>query len=409
MAFSFKMTTALGAHRSKGRFLFQQLVSRLPPPNPPSFRLPPIAIQNQQHSEIAFPPASSLVYNRDNSNHDLLALMKNPMIRLLQPFCLAILAIVALALHADSVQGEDGDAKKLRALIIDGQNNHAAWPQTTIMAKKYLEDSGRFTVEIARTKYTWKGGKLLEEYPLNDGTQYEDLPEPKSDPDFRPTFSDYDVVISNFGWKAAPWPQETQTALEKYVSSGGGFVVIHAADNSFGSWNEFNKMIGLGGWDGRNETSGPYVYVNKDGKVIRDTSPGRGGSHGPAHEYQVVVRSPDHPIVKGLPRSWMHTKDELYQQLRGPALNMTILATAYAHPDKRGSDRHEPKLMTIDYDKGRIFHTTMGHDAGAFSCVAFITTLVRGCEWSATGNVTLTSVPDDFPTSTQSSAREWKH
>ena len=296
---------------------------------------------------------------------------------------------------------------KLKALIIDGQNNHVAWPQTTMMTKKYLEDSGRFTVDVARTKFTWKGGKLLTEYPLDDGNTYEDLPQPKPDPEFKPTFSDYDVVISNFGWKAAPWPQETQEALEKYVGGGGGFVVIHAADNSFASWDEFNKMIGIGGWDGRNEKSGPYVYINKDGKEVRDMSPGNGGSHGPAHEYQVVVRSPDHPIVKGLPRSWMHTKDELYQKLRGPAVNMTILATAYAAPDKKGTDRHEPKLMTIDYDQGRIFHTTMGHDAVSFSGVGFITTLVRGCEWAATGEVTLTDVPDDFPTATESSARKF--
>lgn len=304
-----------------------------------------------------------------------------------------------------SAEAADG---KLKALIIDGQNNHAAWPQTTMMAKKYLEDSGRFTVDIARTKYTWKGGKLLEKYPLADGKSYEELPQPKSDPDYKPDFAAYDVVISNFGWKAAPWPQETQDALEKYVGGGGGFVVIHAADNSFASWNEFNKMIGLGGWDGRNENSGPYVYLNKEGEIVRDTSAGPGGNHGPAHEYQVTVRSPEHPIVKGLPRVWLHTRDELYQKLRGPALNMTILATAYADPKYKGTDRHEPKLMTIDYKDGRIFHTTMGHDAVSFSGVGFITTLVRGCEWAATGEVTVTDVPKDFPSPTESSAREWE-
>ncbi|WP_436717006.1 ThuA domain-containing protein [Roseiconus lacunae] len=296
----------------------------------------------------------------------------------------------------------------LKALIIDGQNNHGAWPKTTMMMKSYLEDSGRFSVDIARTQFTWKGGKLLEQYPLEDGKSYTDLPQPKSDPDFKPTFSNYDVVISNFGWKAAPWPEETQTALEQFVSGGGGFVVIHAADNSFGSWTEFNEMIGLGGWDGRNEKSGPYVYVDKEGQVQRDLSPGPGGNHGPAHEYQIVVRQPDHPIVKGLPKAWLHTKDELYQKLRGPALNMTILATAYADPKYRGTDRHEPKLMTIDYGKGRIFHTTMGHDDVAFSCVGFITTLLRGCEWAGTGEVTLTKVPEDFPGVNETSKREFE-
>ncbi|MCC9599274.1 ThuA domain-containing protein [Stieleria sp. JC731] len=316
-----------------------------------------------------------------------------------------LLGMVATCLMLGVAAAEE--PKKLNALIIDGQNNHQAWPKTTVMMKSYLENSGRFNVQVQRTKYTWNGGELLDAYPLGDGKTYEDLGKPKSDPDFKPNFADFDVVISNFGWNAAPWPEATQKALQQYVSSGGGFVVVHAADNSFGSWTEFNEMIGLGGWDGRNEQSGPYVYIDKSGEVQRDQTPGPGGNHGPAHEYQVVVRQPDHPIVKGLPRAWMHSKDELYQKLRGPALNMTILATAYADPQYRGTDRHEPKLMTIDYQQGRIFHTTMGHDEGAVSCVGFITTFVRGCEWAATGKVTLTDVPDDFPAQDKVSTRDF--
>lgn len=296
---------------------------------------------------------------------------------------------------------------KLKVLIIDGQNNHGAWPKTTIMMKSYLQDSGRFEVDVQRTQYTWKGGKLLDEFPLGDGKDYQDLDQPKSDPDFKPNFAKYDVVLSNFGWKAAPWPAETQKALEDYVSGGGGLVVVHAADNSFGSWPAFNKMIGLGGWDGRNEKSGPYVYIDDDGKVVRDDTPGGGGSHGPQHPFQIVVRDDRHPITKGIPSSFMHVKDELYQKLRGPADNMTILATAYADPKFRGTDRHEPMMMTIDFGSGRIYHTPMGHDDKSMECVGFMTTLIRGTEWAATGKVTLNEVPEDFPTATETSARQF--
>ena len=298
-------------------------------------------------------------------------------------------------------------ADKLKALIIDGQNNHSAWPKTTVMMKKYLEDSGRFSVDVQRTQFTWNGKNLLKEYPLQDGKTYEDLPKPKSDPNFRPKFADYDVVISNFGYNAAPWPEETRQALDDYVKGGGGFVVIHAADNSFGDWQAYNQMIGIGGWGGRNEKSGPYVYVNKDGQTVRDDAPGRGGAHGPQHEFQIVVRNAEHPITKGLPRAWMHAKDELYQQLRGPADNMTILATAFADKKYNGTDRHEPMMMTIDYGQGRIYHTPMGHADYSVECIGFITTLIRGTEWAATGEVTLTAVPDDFPTANKASQRKF--
>jgi hypothetical protein len=43
------------------------------------------------------------------------------------------------------------------------------------------------------------------------------------------------------------------------VARGGGFVTVHAANNSFSTWKAYNRMIGLGGWGGRTEKDGPYV------------------------------------------------------------------------------------------------------------------------------------------------------
>ncbi|MFN3189931.1 MAG: ThuA domain-containing protein [Aureliella sp.] len=285
---------------------------------------------------------------------------------------------------------------KLKALIIDGQNNHGAWPKTTVMMKHYLEESGRFEVDIQRTQFTWKGEAELSKYPLA-GFKSEALKQAKPDPNFKPEFSKYDVVVNNFGWGAAPWPQETQDAFEKYMKNGGGLVVVHAADNCFPEWPAYNEMIGLGGWGDRDQKSGPYVYFTKEGKEVRDNSVGKGGGHGPRHEFEIIIRDTAHPITKGLPTAWLHTEDELYERLRGPAINMTILATAYAAPEKKGSDRHEPMLMALDYGKGRVFHSTLGHADFSMECVGFITTFLRGSEWAATGEVTLTSVPEDFP------------
>ena len=296
---------------------------------------------------------------------------------------------------------------KLKALVIDGQNNHSVWPKSTMMIKQYLEESGRFEeVDIARTRYTWQGAKWLPSYPLEDGKTYEDLPESKADPDFAPDFSKYDVVISNFGWKAADLPEGTRAAMEAYVAGGGGFVSIHAADNSWPSWEAYNKMIGLGGWGGRTEKDGPYVYYNDAGEVIRDKTPGRAGSHGPQHKFLITVREPEHPITQGMPEQWLHAQDECYDRLRGPAENMTILATAYSAKEYNGTQRHEPMLMVIDFGKGRIFHTTLGHEDYSFEGVGFITSLVRGCEWAATGKVTI-PIPDDFPTADNATTRKF--
>lgn len=298
---------------------------------------------------------------------------------------------------------------KTKALIIDGQAWHQAWPQTTVMMRQYLEDTGLFEVDIVRSKFTWNGEKRDGKWlPLAGVGPTEDLPDPKTDPDFAPDFQKYDVVISNFGNLAADWPEATQRALEVYMQNGGGLVVTHGANNSFPQWVEFNKMIGLGGWGKRKADAGPYVYYTNDGELVRDTEDQGGcGKHGSQHNVPITLRVKDHPITKGLPEQWLTAKDECYSMLRGPAENMTILATGKDQTDKAPTDRHEPLLMVINYGKGRVFNFALGHDSYSREGVDFITVFTRGAEWAATGKVTQ-DVPKDFPTIGKPSIRPFE-
>ncbi len=324
-------------------------------------------------------------------------------------FTLLIVLCVAMCIPSAfySQENENKSSQIINALIIDGQNNHDQWPKITFMLKKYMEETGLFKVDVKRTAFTWKGEAFLTDFPIEGMPITQALEKPESDPDYSPDFSKYDVVVCNFGWNAANWPQETEKALEEYMDNGGGLVVFHAADNSFPKWDAYNQMIGLGGWGDRNEKDGPYVYYNEKNELVHDNSPGNGGAHGPQHEYQIQLRNPEHPITKGMPTKWMHTKDELYERLRGPAQNMEVLATTYASEEFEGSGRHEPALMVLNYGKGRIFHNIMGHADYSVQCVGFITSMLRGIEWAATGDVTI-PIPQDFPTADQSSNRDFK-
>ena len=103
----------------------------------------------------------------------------------------------------------------------------------------------------------------------------------------------------------------------------------------------------------------------------------------------------------------MHQSDELYAALRGPGESLTVLATGFSDPANRGTGFDEPLLMALSYGKGRVFHTTLGHDVTAMSSVDFIVTLQRGTEWAATGEVTQ-KVPADFPVEGENVASNWQ-
>lgn len=262
-------------------------------------------------------------------------------------------------------------AAPLKVLIVDGQNNHD-WKATTPVLKKILEQDGRFQVDVATTPGA--GGDMSG---------------------FHPDFAGYAVVVSNYN--GDPWAAETRAAFEKFVRNGGGFVSYHAADNAFTDWKEYQEMIAIGGWGGRKTGQNGALIRYRDGKAELDTTTEKAcGNHGARLAFQVTVRDVKHPIVKGLPLVWMHAPDELYDSLCGPARNFDVVGTAHSLPTNRGTGEEEPMLLTVSYGKGRVFHTTLGHDVAAMGSVDFIVTLQRGAEWAATGKVTQ-KVPGDFP------------
>ncbi|HEY8932580.1 MAG TPA: ThuA domain-containing protein [Rariglobus sp.] len=310
-----------------------------------------------------------------------------------------LLAPLILVLSLSSLRAEPGHVfkplplpalatpnDKIPVLIIDGQNNHD-WVRATAILREILTNSGLFTVDVSTTP---------------DRTA-----PPEAWTAWRPDFAKYRVVVSNFNSghqpKAPRWPAEVETAFERYVRDGGGFVSYHAANNAFLQWPAYNEMIGLG-W--RDKTFGPSLIVGSDRTVVTiPAGQGRGAGHGPEHDFVVTVLNTEHPITRGLPPTWFHPHEQLTHGQHGPAKNLTVLDYAYS----KDTQENEPMDWTVAYGKGRVFTTMLGHlwkdgPDTALRCVGFQTLFLRGTEWAATGRVTQ-PVPPDFPAPTAPSLR----
>jgi len=200
------------------------------------------------------------------------------------------------------------------------------------------------------------------------------------------TLAPYDLVVLNYYDLRKPemrWGERAERALLDFAATGKGVVVYHFSVAAFDGWIEYEKMCG-GNWRPNN------------------------GHHSAAHDFTVEITDSNHPVTRGLKASFPQPKDELYANLRWqPASTYHVLATAwddhslYNREKTRqpipGDGIHQPMLWTLQYGKGRIFVTVLGHDVPAVKTPAFVTTFTRGAEWAATGAVTLPVPPEMAP------------
>jgi len=167
-----------------------------------------------------------------------------------------------------------------------------------------------------------------------------------------PRLNDYNTVVLHFmNWESPdPGPQARQN-LMRFVSNGGGMVLVHFACGAFQGWPEFVKLAGR-------------VYDPK----LRP--------HDPYGSFQVIRTGVDHPITQGMQP--FETTDELYTCLAGDT-PIEIIATAKSKVD--GKDY--PIGFVLNYGKGRVFHSVLGHDAQAIANPPVAELFRRASAWCA--------------------------
>ncbi len=293
------------------------------------------------------------------------------------------LSAILLAGCMSPLQSSQTASPKIKVLIVDGFSNHD-WKQTTALIRGILAPTKLFDVSVSTA-------------PTNADALA----------NWRPKFSDYDVVIQNcndYG-NHISWPEPVKKDFADFVRNGGGVYIFHSAENAFVGWKEYEQIVGLC-W--RKADFGTAIRVNDDGSLVR-IPPGEGGatSHGKRGDV-LVTRLGDDPIHAGMPRQWLSPDMEVYFYARGPAENVTVLA--YARDSKPGQGLLWPVEWTTTYGKGRVYVATYGHvwkgdtNPPSMRCAAVQTIIPRAIQWLAKRPVTI-PVPQDFPGTNSVSVR----
>ncbi len=221
------------------------------------------------------------------------------------------------------------EAKLIRVLIVTGADYPGhPWYENSQAMRRALVESGRFDVRVSEDV------EILA----------------------TPVAERYDAVVLNYcNWEAPSPRKQVLDGLADFVRGGKGLVVIHFSCGAFPDWPEYAKLIGRV-WD-------------------------RVKTHDPYGSFRVRAVDKQHPITRKLDD--FDITDELYFCLTGDA-EVKILLTARSQV----TGKDEPMGFVLQYGKGRVFHTPLGHDLKSVASPGFIQLLRRACEWAATGNVT---------------------
>jgi uncharacterized protein len=154
-----------------------------------------------------------------------------------------------------------------------------------------------------------------------------------------------------------PMDNAQKQALTDFVRSGGGFIGVHSATDTFYDWPEYGRLIG------------GYFDQHPWHQAVR-----------------VEVADPSHPVVRPLPPS-MTVMDEIYQIRDFDAAGSRVLLRLdQASVDLGREDVHHhpygwPLAWTRSYGEGRVFYSALGHEDGVWRDPRFQAFLHNAVTW----------------------------
>jgi type 1 glutamine amidotransferase len=174
------------------------------------------------------------------------------------------------------------------------------------------------------------------------------------------------VVVFNNTSGELPFTDRQKQALLDFVFSGGGFVGVHAASDTFYAFTGYGTLLG-GYFDGHPWNAGDTVTLK--------------------------VEEPEHPIVRplaGAPDHRLTLTEEIYQ-FRAPyerskvrvLLSLDTQRTDMTRPGIKRTDGDFPLAWVRPYGQGRVFYSALGHNQSVWKDERFRRHLLAGLAYAA--------------------------
>lgn len=150
-----------------------------------------------------------------------------------------------------------------------------------------------------------------------------------------------------------------QTAFERYIQAGGGYVGVHAATDTEYGWPWYGRLAGAYFLDH------PMTPSNvQNGKFI--------------------VTEKNHWSTQGMPDEF-ERRDEFYSfKDISPKIKVVLKIDEKSYVGGKNPDFH-PMSWYQEFDGGRSFYTAMGHTDETFSDPLFLNHLLAGIKYAAGG------------------------
>ena len=240
-----------------------------------------------------------------------------------------LFAVCSLMMFAAS--SINAKPKKLLVVTVTKGYKHQSIP----VLEKVIEELGKignkFTIDFARTD--------------------EDLAV-KMNP---AALQDYDGIV--FASTTGDLPLPDREAFLKWIKSGGAFIGIHSATDTFHGYQPFIEMIG-----------------------------GEFSAHGPQLKVTLISEDRKHPATKGFDKT-AEIFDEIYTFKNFRRETVQLLLSLDKNPNQNdkenfGKQGFYPIAWCRKYGKGRVFYTALGHREDVLESEMFKKHLLGGIQWS---------------------------